>query len=152
MMKHSEKTLRPHFGLEIEKISYLVERKVLGILQQAGFDLTFVELVFLMTLVELGEASPAKLAVETLRDKAVVSRMTQKLLAKQYIQRINCELDGRSHLLKPSSRGKNCHQFMKRKMDPFRQGFEGSIDAPDFIVFVKVLGQFKKYLQEDAKS
>ena len=112
-----------HFGLSLDKVSYLLERKVLGLMQAKNYDLTFTELIFLMKIIELEAARPADLVPETLRDKSVVTRLTKKMKDKGYIKFTDDILDRRSYRLSTTLKGKRLFEYMKTNMQPFRQNF-----------------------------
>ncbi|SMF83353.1 MarR family winged helix-turn-helix transcriptional regulator [Pseudobacteriovorax antillogorgiicola] len=139
-----------HFGVLLDQVSYLVERKVIRHLKEEGYDLTFLEVVMLIGVVEVEGINPNALAERTLRHKSIVARVTKRLEGQGMITRTVSEVDGRSWELSASKKGIACYKTIMKNMEPFRRRFEKQLNKNDLNVFHQVLMQFRDYLFTDS--
>ena len=83
-----------HFGLLIEQISILMQKKILQHLKTAGYEISFNELLMLILL----DASPEGLSQQEIADKlfknkSMVTRFVAHLEKKHFIQRQKDQTD-----------------------------------------------------------
>ncbi|MEM7645504.1 MAG: MarR family transcriptional regulator [Pseudomonadota bacterium] len=131
-----------HFGLLIEQISIVVQKKVLNDLKQRGIQINFSEFLMLLMLASNDEGlSQKQISEKLLKDKAMVTRFVNHLETLQLVTRKQSQEDGRSYKVSVTTKGLRMVQSLDEIMVPFENRFIQSISKSDFLVFNSVLAK-----------
>lgn len=135
-----------HFGLIIEQISIVIQKKVLTHLQHEGFEISFNEFLMLMLLASNQEGLSLKEISEKLfKDKSLITRLVNHLENLKLVKRVRSKQDARSYKISITDKGHKTVHSLDEIMVPFERDFIKSIDKKDFKIFNSVLKKLLDY-------
>lgn len=135
-----------HFGLLIEQISILMQRKTLNYLKEGGYEITFNELLMLILLTSNNEGLAQKEIAEKLfKDKSMITRFSNRLEKLRLVTKVKSKLDARLSRVSITKKGSRLVQSLDKIMIPFERSFIESISKPELLVFKSVLQKLLKH-------
>lgn len=139
-----------HFGLLIEQISIVIQKKVLAHLKQEGIEISFNEFLMLILLTSHEDGLSLKEMSERLfKDKAMITRLVKHLEALKLVKRIRSTQDSRSYNISVTTKGYQTVRSLDKVMIPFEGDFIKSVEKSEFKIFNSVL---KKFLEHAINS
>jgi DNA-binding MarR family transcriptional regulator len=94
-------------------------------------DVTVAEWVFLRVLFDVDELVPSKLATRLSMTRGAISKLSERLLSKQLIERNGSLDDGRAHTLKLSGKGRRLVPRLAKLADANDQLFFGVLSSEE---------------------
>lgn len=148
-MKQDKKNIplfESHFGLLIEQISIVVQKKVLTHLKHQGLEISFNEFLMLILLAANKDGLSLKeISKKLFKDKAMITRLVKNLEDLTLVKRVRSMQDARSYNISMTNIGYKTVRSLDEIMIPFERNFIKSVKKSEFKIFNSVLKKFLEH-------
>lgn len=134
--------LTDHLGYWLRLVSNSVSTTFARRLE--AVDVTVAEWVVLRVLFDVDQLAPSKLATRMSMTRGAISKLSDRLAAKQLIERSESLADGRAHTLKLSEKGRGLVPRLAKLSDTNDQNYFGVLSAEERAVLRRTLEKIVK--------
>jgi len=131
----------------VNRLAFQLRAEATRRLRAEGIDLTAEEWSLLMVLWRDGPTSMIALARRTLRDRTTVTRLVDRLIAKDLVERRPDPEDGRSVVVVSSEKGETQRAPVLAALAPLHTGLTADLDPDDIDATLRVLRALSERLE-----
>ncbi len=132
----------------VNRLGFQLRAEVKKRLQEAGIDLTPEEWAMMMILWRDEAASVGELSKRTLRDRTTVTRVLDRLVAKELIERHSAKADRRTVMVAATDKGKGIQTAVLTALAPVIRNLTEDIAADDLEVTLRTLQAMSERLEK----
>ena len=137
------------FGFLLERTFRITKLSFIKVFNKLGADITPDQWVLLDTLNNKGPLSQKEISALSFKDAATISRIIDKLVAKNLVSKVSGLVDKRKTTIKLTTEGKNLVDRCQSEIDELRKQSWQNLNEEDYENFQRIMNQvfanFKAY-------